>query len=51
MECGRRKREENGTGEEQKADFTKTPRNLFIVVQNSTFIITCLVQGIKITLS
>lgn len=35
----------------QEADFTKTPRNTLTAVENSTFIITCLVQDIKIALS
>ena len=39
-------RKEMGLGG-QEADFTKTP---LIAVENSTFIITCLVQGIKIAL-
>lgn len=35
----------------QEADFTKTARNPLTPVENSTFIITCLVQDIKIALS
>lgn len=52
-----KKREKEGKEERkwvwggQEADFTKTPRNPLIAVENSTFIITCLVQGIKIALS
>ena len=46
---GRKKR--NGLGRVQEADFTKTQRNPLTAVENSTFIITCLVQGIKIALS
>lgn len=50
---GRRKKQRKWDGgrEGQEADFTKTPRNLLTAVENSTFIITCLVQGIKIALS
>lgn len=36
---------------EQEADFDETPRSPLAAVENSTFIITCLVQGIKIALS
>ena len=36
---------------EREADFDETPRSPLTAVENSTFIITCLVQGIKITLS
>lgn len=35
----------------QEADFTKTASNPLTPVENSTFIITCLVQDIKIALS
>lgn len=36
---------------EREANFDKTPRSPLAAVENSTFIITCLVQGIKIALS
>ena len=36
---------------EREADFDETPRSPLTAGENSTFIITCLVQGIKIALS
>lgn len=42
---------ERSWGQTQEADFTKMLRNPLTAVENSTFIITCLVQDIKIALS
>lgn len=44
---GKKKRRKKGYGSKrQERDFTKAPRNPGRVVENSTFIITCLVQEI-----
>lgn len=48
---GEEETEKMGWGKGEAGDFTKTLRNLLTAVENSTFIITCLVQGIKIALS
>lgn len=47
------KGEERGWGPSkgQEADLTKTPKDPLTPVENSTFIITCLLQGIKIASS
>jgi hypothetical protein len=44
---GKREESEWVGKEGQETNFTKTPRKPLMAVENSTFINTCLVQGIK----